>query len=211
VAIRAYLRQRPAMSGIQPGLPGLARTEPEGLVYAPALIALDQETALVREFRRLPFKPFDFRGFQGNRRVVYFGYRYDYGESTLLTAEEIPAFLLPLRALAASFAGIEARELRQALISEYAPRAGIGWHRDRPAFNDVIGISFVSACRFRFRMKTPDGWKRTSVLLEPRSAYLLRGPVRTVWEHSIAGSDHFRYSVTFRSMLRGHERFDVCV
>jgi len=33
-----------------------------------------------------------------------------------------------------------------------------------------------------------------------RSAYLLRGPVRRDWEHSIPPLDQLRYSVTFRSV-----------
>ncbi len=80
------------------------------------------------------------------------------------------------------------------------PGAAIGWHRDRPAYGDVVGISFGSACRFRFRRRHGRGWERASLVLERRSAYLLRGPARHQWEHSIPPAEDLRYSVTFRSV-----------
>ena len=40
----------------------------------------------------------------------------------------------------------------------------------------------------------------SSLIVEPRSAYLLRGPSRTEWEHSIPAVDALRYSITFRSL-----------
>jgi alkylated DNA repair dioxygenase AlkB len=128
-----------------------------------------------------------------------FGQHYDFAAETLHN-EEIPAFLLPLRQRAADFARIAAAELPHALVTEYAPGAAIGWHRDRPVYKDVIGISFVSPCRFRLRRKKGSGWQRTSKMLEPRSVYLLRGPVRTQWQHSIPPVEQLRYSVTFRSL-----------
>jgi alkylated DNA repair dioxygenase AlkB len=188
------------MSERQGGLPGLVEPAPEGFLYRQDFLTRSQEQELVERFRQLPFKEFEFHGYQGKRRVVYFGYRYDFNDNALRAADAIPEFLLPLRDLAASFAGLSPDALRHALIAEYSSGAGIGWHKDRPAFDDVIGISFVSPCRFRFRRKRGSGWDRTSVILAPRSAYLLRGPARTVWEHSIPPAENLRYSVTFRSM-----------
>jgi alkylated DNA repair dioxygenase AlkB len=116
------------------------------------------------------------------------------------SAQEIPGFLLPLREKAAAFAGLSAEELEHVLVAEYRPGAGIGWHRDRPAFGDVIGVSLVSACRFRLRRKSGTGWERAALRVEPRSVYLLRGPVRWEWQHSIPPGEQLRYSVTFRSV-----------
>jgi alkylated DNA repair dioxygenase AlkB len=112
----------------------------------------------------------------------------------------MPEFLLPLRDRAAAFARLPPDALEHALITEYAPGAGIGWHRDRPVFDDVIGLSFGAPCRFRLRRKQGDAWQRAAIELRPRSAYLLRGPVRLDWEHSIPPLDQLRYSVTFRSV-----------
>jgi alkylated DNA repair dioxygenase AlkB len=189
------------MSPIQTSLPGLAHSCPEGLTYVPELVTLRQEQELLDQFQRLQFREFEFHGYQGKRRIIYFGHRYDFAANQVLPAEALPEFLLPLRRLAASFAQVQAETLEHALVTEYAPGAGIGWHRDRPAFKDVIGISFASSCRFRFRRKSGNSWERYSLPLEPRSVYLLRGPARNIWEHSIPPSECLRYSVTFRSMV----------
>jgi len=86
------------------------------------------------------------------------------------------------------------------LLTEYKPGASIGWHKDRAVFDDVVGVSLLSPCNFRFRRKNGETWERRSLNVEPRSIYLLRGPSRTEWEHSIPGVDALRYSVTFRSL-----------
>ena len=105
-----------------------------------------------------------------------------------------------IRERAARFAGVTPDALAHALVLEYPPGAAIGWHRDRPVFDDVIGISLTSPCTFRFRRKAGAKWERKSITAEPRSMYLLRGPARTEWEHSIPGVDTLRYSITFRSL-----------
>jgi alkylated DNA repair dioxygenase AlkB len=175
---------------------------PQGMRYAAELIAADEEQALLTELRALPFKEFEFHGFLGKRRTVSFGWRYDFNGGGLQEAGDIPPFLLPVRQRAAHFAGLEAASLEHALLIEYAPGAGIGWHKDRPTFDDVIGISLLSPCTFRLRRKAGARWERRSFTAEPRSAYLLRGPSRTEWEHSIPPLETLRYSITFRSMSR---------
>lgn len=150
-------------------------------------------------FETLPLKPFEFHGYQGNRRIVSYGYRYDYAGRTLRASEAVPEFLAPLREIASQFSGIPAEKLEQALVTEYAPGAGIGWHRDKPMFEDVVALSFLSPCVLRLRRQNGTGWQRQGVEIAPRSAYLLHGPVRSDWEHSIVPKDVLRYSVTFRS------------
>jgi alkylated DNA repair dioxygenase AlkB len=179
-------------------IPGTAL--PEGFRYQPALLSPAGERTLLEHMRGLPFKEFEFHGFLGKRRIVSYGARYDYGERALREAEILPEFLLPLRDAAAAFAGIESSSLEHALVTEYGAGASIGWHRDKAVFGDVIGVSLASACRFRFRRRTENAWQRASLLVEPRSVYLLRGPSRTEWEHSIPGVDALRYSVTFRTL-----------
>jgi len=188
------------VSSLQLSLLEAAPTLPEGLAYRGELISADEETALVDEIAALPFRPFEFHGYFGNRRTVSFGFRYDFGDRAMHEAEPIPDFLLPVRERAAGFAGLYAAELQHALVTEYAHGAGIGWHRDRPVFDDVIGVSLLAPCRFRLRRKRGDTWERAAMKLEPRSAYLLRGVVRRQWEHSIAPMEGLRYSVTFRSL-----------
>lgn len=173
---------------------------PQGFRYEPSVISATEELRLVEQIRTLPFKEFEFQGFLGKRRVVSFGWRYDFNGGGFQKTDSIPEFLLPLRESAARFAGIDDDTLAQALVLEYPPGAAIGWHKDRPVFDDVVGVSLVSPCTFRFRRQSGSKWERRSLTAEPRSMYLLRGPSRTEWEHSIPGVDALRYSVTFRSL-----------
>jgi alkylated DNA repair dioxygenase AlkB len=182
---------------------------PQGMRYAPELIRADEERGLIEGVRALPFKEFEFHGFLGKRRVVSFGWRYDFNGGGLQKGAALPEFLLPVRERAARFADLEPACLEHALLIEYTPGAGIGWHRDRPDFADVIGISLLSPCTFRLRRKTGTGWERRSIVAEPRSAYLLRGASRAEWEHSIPPLETLRYSITFRSLsprARGRSR-----
>jgi alkylated DNA repair dioxygenase AlkB len=173
---------------------------PAGFRYAADLIDAAEEARLIAAFAKLPFKKFEFHGFFGKRRVVAFGFRYDYNGGGLQEAAPIPTFLLPLRERAAAFAEIAPDRLVHALTTEYRPGTSIGWHRDRPHYDDVIGVSLSSPCAFRMRRKRGSGWERASLRLERRSIYLMRGPSRDEWEHSIPAVDDLRYSVTFRTM-----------
>jgi alkylated DNA repair dioxygenase AlkB len=180
------------------GAPGTAL--PEGLKYADGVVAPDEAARLVDIFADLPFQAFDFHGFKGNRRIVSYGGRYDFSASRLEAAEPIPDFLRPARAAAAAFAGLEAEAIHHAMVTEYAPGAGIGWHRDRPEFDKVIGLSFASEATMRFRRRRDAGWERASLPLTPGSAYRLDGAARQDWQHSIAPGERLRYSVTFRTL-----------
>jgi len=183
----------------QPDLFQASPALPEGFRYQPDFLPADEEGGLVEWIADLPFTEFEFRGYRGNRRVLSFGWQYDFNRMELQRTEDMPAFLLPLRERAARFAGLEASDLQHVLLTEYAAGAGIGWHRDKPVFAEVVGISLGSPCVFRFRRKAGPKWERASVVAEPRSAYLLQGPSRTEWEHSIPAVDSLRYSITFRS------------
>ena len=172
---------------------------PEGFIYRPNFISAEEERELVGQIEKLPFEGFQFHGFVGKRRVVSFGWRYDFNERELQKADDMPVFLLPLRQRAEVLAGLPAGSLQHVLITEYAAGAGIGWHRDKATFDEVMGVSFLSPCDFRFRRKKWTKWERITVVAAPRSAYLLSGPARTEWEHSIPPMDRLRYSITFRS------------
>src|SRR4051812_5949092 len=143
---------------------------PEGFKYQPDLITADEEQQLVRQIETLPFKDFEFHGFTGKRRVVSFGWRYDFNERELQKADDIPPFLLPLRKRASEFAGLGDASLQHVLVTEYSPGAGIGWHRDKASFAEVVGVSLLAPCPFRLRRKQAEKWERVTITTQPRSA-----------------------------------------
>jgi alkylated DNA repair dioxygenase AlkB len=179
-----------------------------GLDYAEGLIDPDEEHFLVAALRGLALEPFRFQGWTGKRVTAGYGWRYDFDDRSFTPAEPIPLFLLPLRERAATFAGMAPGEFVQALVTRYDPGAGIGWHRDRPVFEHVVGISFGAASVLRFRRRTSGtGFERRSLRLAERSVYHLAGDARHLWEHGIAPMDATRWSVTFRSLSeRGKRR-----
>jgi len=115
-------------------------TLPEGMRYREQLIAPAEEKVLIARVRELPFKEFEFHGHKGKRRTVSFGWQYEFaGRGALKKANDIPEFILPLRAIAAKFAEIEPELLQHVPVIEYGSGAGIGWHRDKPVFGELIG------------------------------------------------------------------------
>lgn len=173
---------------------------PAGLAYRPDFLSAAEEQTLAERIAALPFRPFEFQGFLGKRETVSFGWSYRFDGSGLTEAAPIPEWLLPVRARAARFAGLAPGALEHALLIRYGEGAGLGWHRDRPVFDDVIGISLLSPAPLRFRRKEGEKWRRFTLEAEPRSIYLLRGAARSEWQHSIPPVETLRYSITFRSM-----------
>lgn len=176
----------------EPALPGFA--------YAGSLIAADEEAALIAGIDRAELQPFRFQGWLGKRLTTSFGWRYDFDDASFAQGAPLPGWLLPLRDRAAAFAGLAPDALAHALLIRYDPGAGIGWHRDRPVFEHVIGISLGNPATMRFRRRRPGGFDRFAAPLAPRSIYHLSGEARHDWEHSIAPMDVPRWSITFRSL-----------
>jgi alkylated DNA repair dioxygenase AlkB len=173
---------------------------PEGFRYQPALIDGTTETRMLEQIAALPFREFEFHGYTAKRRVISFGWQYDFGVERLHRVDDMPEFLLELRESAARFAGISPTALQHVLVMEYGPGAAIGWHRDKSVFGEIVGISLRSPCTFRLRRAVGARWERVSLIAEPRSAYLLSGAARSEWEHSIPAVDELRYSVTYRTL-----------
>src|SRR5262245_54397540 len=173
---------------------------PAGFHYQADVISPSMEAELVAEMAALPFREFEFHGFTGKRRVVSYGWRYNYAEGGLQPAPPLPDFLLALRDQVSSLAERPAADFVQVLLTEYPPGSTIGWHKDRSVFGDVAGVSLLAPCTFRLRRRTGDTWERRALQLAPRSAYTLQGDVRQLWEHSIPPVESLRYSVTFRTL-----------
>jgi alkylated DNA repair dioxygenase AlkB len=173
---------------------------PDGFRYRPDLIDAEEERALVAGVATLPFKPFEFQGYLAHRRVASFGFSYDYGRRTLAAAPELPPFLLGLRRKVAAFAGRAPESFCQVLVTEYGPGVGIGWHRDRKHYGEVVGVSLLSPAVLRFRRRAGDRWRRLAHVVQPRSAYHLAGEARHAWEHGIREHESLRYALTFRTL-----------
>jgi alkylated DNA repair dioxygenase AlkB len=173
---------------------------PDGFRYEPDVLSREEERALLAHVGELPFRNFEFHGYTGKRRVVSFGWHYDFSARSLRKTDDIPPFLLSLRDIAARVAGLAPAQLQHVLVTEYGAGAEIGWHRDKAVFGEIVGISLLSSCVFRLRRAVGTTWERVSITAEPRSAYLLSGPSRTEWEHSIPAVESLRYSITFRNL-----------
>jgi alkylated DNA repair dioxygenase AlkB len=179
---------------------------PDGFIYQPDFISEDEEQALVREIQNIDLKPFKYYQFTGRRRTTSFGWEYEFGKSEIIAAAGIPEFLLPLRERAGTLYGIDSENLVQSSIIEYSTGAPIGWHRDIPHFGVVIGISLGAACRMRFR-QYPSGRAKNakrdailSIVLQRRSIYLMSGPSRETWQHSIPPVKELRYAIMMRTL-----------
>jgi alkylated DNA repair dioxygenase AlkB len=175
-----------------PGVPGFTAVED---AIGPA-----EEAELIARIDREPLSPFRFQGWLGKRLTRSFGWAYDFDNGGFRETDPIPDWLAPVRAKAARLAGLAPDAFVHALLIRYDPGAGIGWHKDRPVFEHVAGVSLGNAATLRLRRRNAKGFERVAVPLPPRSIYHLAGEVRHAWEHSIAPMDVPRWSVTFRSL-----------
>ena len=159
-----------------------------------------EEADLIAHIDRVNLSPFKFQQWTGERLTKSFGWSYDFERGGFAPTEPIPDWLLPVKARAARFARLNPDDLVQALVIRYDPGAGIGWHKDRPVFEHVAGISLGNPATLRLRRRTATGFERAKVELVAGSIYHLSGPVRHQWEHSIAAMPLPRWSITFRSL-----------
>jgi alkylated DNA repair dioxygenase AlkB len=180
---------------------------PQGMIYEEEFLASDEEAALIDLALSLPLKEMNYRGYTARRRVVSYGGKYDFQARQLEAAAPLPPELEPLRAKAAAWLGVAPETFTQTLVAEYREGTPLGWHRDVPDFEDVIGVSLLGEAVMRFRPYPPREPKKAGVIklvVQPRSIYLLRGPARWAWQHSVAPTRTLRYSVTFRTARRKH-------
>jgi alkylated DNA repair dioxygenase AlkB len=173
---------------------------PEGLLFAPEIMTPTEEPDFLDVIKTLPFGAFRMHGVDAKRRVVRFGIHYVAGSAAMAQASAFPPSLEPLRERAAAVAGVPTRMLSESLVTEYAPGAGIGWHCDSPPFGIVVGISFGGDCRMRFQRGDGSQRQTWSLDLPPRSLYVMSGPAREEWQHSIPPVKDARWSITFRTL-----------
>jgi alkylated DNA repair protein (DNA oxidative demethylase) len=173
---------------------------PDGFVYREDVVSSSEEATLLEGLRTLAFGEVRMRGQVARRRTIHFGWTYGYETWRVEPGPPMPDFLLALRARAAGFAGVEPEAMAEVLATHYPRGAGIGWHRDAPAFGVVVGVSLLGACRFRFQQGNGPARRTRALTLAPRSAYVLDGAARWQWQHAIPPGREERYSVTFRTL-----------
>lgn len=171
-----------------------------GLSLAADFVTLEEERALAARIDDVDLSPFRFQQWTGKRLTHSYGWSYDFQTGSFAPAEPIPAWLQGVKDRAARFAGLAPDELVQALVIRYDPGAGIGWHRDRPVFEHVVGVSLGEPATMRFRRRVGEKFERATAPLAPRSIYHLSGEARQDWEHSIVEMVATRWSITFRSL-----------
>ena len=177
---------------------------PEGFVYAPEFLSRQEESTLLEVIRSLPFQEAQYRQWQAKRRVISYGGRYDFTHHALNDAPPIPNFLHALRDRIATWSGMSPDDFGHAMIVEYRPDTPLGWHRDVPNFEQIVGVSLLGHARMRLRPYPAKPGQRSThaVELAPRSAYRMRGSARWAWQHAISPTKELRYSVTFRTLRR---------
>ena len=171
-----------------------------GLTLIEEAIGAAEDAELAALLDAAPLAPFQFGQWQGKRLTASYGSGYDFTRQRVAEAPPMPDWLLGLRERLAPLVGKQPEDFVQALVIRYDPGAGIGWHRDRPQYGEVMGLSLTAPATFRLRRRNPRGFERRNVELPPRSLYLLSGEVRREWEHSIAPMDVTRRSITFRTL-----------
>jgi hypothetical protein len=179
-----------------------ARSLPEGFSYCPDVISADEEKELLAEIAPLPFQEFQFHGFEGKRRVVSFGWRYDFSEHKALPAPEIPPFLRELCRKVQAASGFALDDLQQILVTEYAAGAPIGWHKDRPVFGNVMA--------FRWRRRAPFGFESPPVTASGSGSPCFWNRVRRTYSRvpraglgSIVSRRWMSYAIRSRSEIGG--------
>ena len=182
--------------------PAPAPVLPQGMRYAEGFLSPQEERALIALVEALPLANMQYQQYTARRRVVSYGGQYDFSAQRLNAAEPLPAWLDPLRERAGAWAGIPPQRFTQALVAEYAPGTPLGWHRDVPDFEEVVGVSLGGDAVMRFRPYPPESGTRADVIrlaLPPRSIYLLRGASRWQWQHAVSPTKALRYSITLRT------------
>lgn len=180
-----------------------AQPLPHGLVYQPDFLSEAEEAALLAAIAPLGFREARFKEYFARRRVVFFhGAAADTErDDDGFAGGPLPPFLKDLERKAAAFAGVAPEAFVHALVSEYRAGTPIGWHRDQPGYGIVVGVSLAGWGRMRFRPLVARPNPRDVVVLDlaPRSVYIMQGPIRWQWQHSMPPTRELRYSITFRT------------
>ena len=189
----------------------LAPTDEEseipGSAYVPEFLSDDEAAALYRWFDSRPPEEW-MRDL--SRRVIHYGWRYDY--TTRRISSDLYIGALPERfAALAERLYHETGEFQempnQVIVNEYQPGQGIAMHTDHHDFGPTVAmISLGDSWSMDFLHERTG--RKQSRLLAVGSALILSGEARLEWRHGIAkrktepggGLRSTRISLTFRTV-----------
>lgn len=202
-------------SGTQAKLFDLPAALPNGLVYRPDFLSPDEEEVLLAYIQNLPLFNAPYKEYTAKRRILNFGWSFDFRHGRLIPGPPLPRFLESTQRKIAKWLQVPHAHVAEALITEYSPGTQLGWHVDNEAFDKIVGVSLGSWSKIRFRPLTSQKNHRMflarqaekymiSLELEPRSAYIMQGEVRWQWQHSVMPVPDLRYSITFRTLPVKH-------
>ena len=189
---------------------GTTGSLPAGLIFLPEFVSVAEEHELLQFLRSIDFGTLQMHGVTAKRLIKQFGLHYAFESYQLTHAEPIPPNFAGIAARSAELAGIAPWEWAEALVTQYAAGAGIGWHRDAPPFGVIAGISLHSACRMRFQKGTGSDRVTAAIELPARSIYVLSGEARAKWQHMIPPVRELRYSITFRTLRKAKHNSAPC-
>lgn len=175
---------------------------PPGMRFEPEWLGAEEEAALIEAIGALDLREAQYKQYTARRRVASFGGKFDYDHNRLLPAPPIPPAFEPLRRRVARWLGVAPELFSQMLVAEYAPGTPLGWHRDVPDFESIVGVSLRGEGEMRFRPYPPQPGRSADqrrLLLPPRSVYVLEGPARWQWQHSIVPTKVLRCSISLRT------------
>ena len=192
-------------SGTQSKLFDLPAALPNGLIYRPEFLSPAEEEILITYIENLPLEHPLYEDHEAKRRIMSFGWGFNFRSGRLIPGPPLPPFLRGLGRKIGKWLTIPEMRVAEALVTEYTPGCAIGWHVDNESFEKIVGISLGSRCKIRLRPLKRYKQKRLaadviSIDLEPRSAYIMQGPVRWEWQHSVPKVETLRYSITFRTL-----------
>ena len=176
---------------------------PEGFTYIEEFLTKDEEESLYQEILKIDLHNMIFQGIEAKRKTASFGYDYSFDKRQLSKGKEIPGSFSSLIQRVGDKFEVKVEDFAELLVTEYPVGSVINWHRDAPPFDMIAGISLMSDCIFKLRPHDKAKQNRSSIISFPvqrRSLYLMQGPARSEWQHSIAPVKQVRYSITLRTL-----------
>ena len=179
---------------VDAGLPGLR--------FVPDFIEPAEARELLELVGTLDLREAKYKDYTARRRVASFGGQFDYDALKLRDGPPVPTSFAPLIERVSAWLGVAPAVFRHLLVAEYRPGTALGWHRDVPDFESIVGLSLLGTATMKFRPfphRTGTGTRALQLDLTPCSLYVIEGDACWRWQHSVAATPEQRYSLTLRT------------